>query len=187
MILAALAGERSLDGLSGRPGSEPASEKVSRLEALAVRGAKEHLKLASDDPDLALKREKGWKAARAVACRGSHSESFSRMDAGYATAVKQAITLGHGRQPAVVPAVECAPKGIMRGVVFSKERQEGVAPAVVRQHVADLVDAPVAPELARERSRGRRESVSRVVKTVARGSGKALLYATWVLLRWLGT
>ena len=175
MIGASLAGDRALDDLAGFGVQNDA--KPTRLEALAVRSAKDHFALASSNPALAERREKlGSRLVPLPRVSTPAPPRATAIDCGYGVACENAIAVAKGETPKLAPSAR-RPSGLMAGLKFPP----GLSNVVVQRSVPSREqlsrDADVATEISRERRRDQRSTASRAVRSFGRGTGRVVLYA----------
>ena len=118
LLLAALAGDRSMRHLAGLPavGSDRDVAYASSLEGLAGRACREHLQLCRTDPIAARQQEARWVATRSAFRSGFLAEPIAAMEATFGAAAVVAQDQALGRRSLTVPPPGWQPHGVMASV-----------------------------------------------------------------------
>ena len=119
LVLAALAGDRSMRNLAGLDATGTDGQDLaytSSLESMAARAARDHVIRCQRDPVAARQLEAQWVANRSALRSSFLRDSIDAMEATYGTACGALIDRAEGRRPLVAPPPTWAAQGVMASV-----------------------------------------------------------------------
>ena len=119
LLLAALAGDRSMRNLSGLDASGTDGQDLAyttSLETMAARAARDHVIRCQRDPVAARQLEAAWVANRSAVRSSFLRDSVEAMEATYGTACGALLDRAEGRRPLVAPPPTWAAQGVMASV-----------------------------------------------------------------------
>ena len=119
LLLAALAGDRSMRNLAGLDATGTDGQDLdytTSLETMAARAARDHVIRCQRDPVAARELEAAWVANRSAIRSSFLRESVEAIEATYGTACGALLDAAEGRRPLVAPPPTWAAQGVMASV-----------------------------------------------------------------------